>query len=562
MTLWIILTIMTSAAAVLLSAPFIRRLDQPQAESAGDIEVYRDQLKEVKNEQRQGLIDDAQAEAARLEIERRALAAVKSEQPVMPTLSGSERKFAVICVTGIVVLGSVGLYAATGNPDLPSMRGSGAAQQAAASITRDPSPPKNIAAAMETLAAVGQGQPQPGQAQPQSQPQAQSGVPPVDEMIERLAARLQQNPRDGQGWRTLGWSYFNIGRFSEASEAYAKAIELSPNVAEIRSARIEALVRSADGVVTADAKNAIEDTLKIDPGDTRARFFKGLAKEQGGDKTSALTDWKEVLKDANPDESWVPDLKNRIGGLERDLGVDAAARPTEPKAAIAGESPETLRAPGESQIPPTVGKGPSPQDVRTAEAMPPGERAATIEGMVARLAERLKKDGSDVPGWIQLVRSYRVLGRSEEVKSATADARAALANNQEALQRLDQGVQALEAEAASPSVSGPVAAGPASSTVAVAPPGPNASQVAAAAQMAPAERNGMIEGMVARLAQRMAENGSDVDGWLRLIKAYTVLGDRDKALAAAANARTALAGNSDNLRRIGELAKELGLEGS
>ena len=65
MTLWIILTVMTSAAAVLLSAPFIRRLDRPQAETAGDIEVYRDQLKEVESEQRQGLIDDAQAEAAR-----------------------------------------------------------------------------------------------------------------------------------------------------------------------------------------------------------------------------------------------------------------------------------------------------------------------------------------------------------------------------------------------------------------------------------------------------------------------------------------------------------------
>jgi cytochrome c-type biogenesis protein CcmH len=60
----------------------------------------------------------------------------------------------------------------------------------------------------------------------------------------------------------------------------------------------------------------------------------------------------------------------------------------------------------------------------------------------------------------------------------------------------------------------------------------------------------------------MAENGSDVDGWLRLIKAYSVLGKRDRALSAAANARTALAGNNDNLRRIGKLTKELGLEGS
>ena len=179
--------------------------------------------------------------------------------------------------------------------------------------------------------------------------------------------------------------------------------------------------------------------------------------------------------------------------------------------------------------------------------------------MVERLAERLKKDGSDVAGWIQLARSYRVLGKTDKLKAAIADAHAALANDKEALARLDQGLQALEAEnIPSAPASGPIAA--ASPNMAAA--GPSASDMAAASQMAPAERNGMIEGMVSRLAQRMAENGSDVDGWLRLIKAYSVLGERDKALAAAANARNALAGNSDNLRRVGELAKELGLEGS
>jgi len=156
------------------------------------------------------------------------------------------------------------------------------------------------------------------------------------------------------------------------------------------------------------------------------------------------------------------------------------------------------------------------------------------------------------------------LGRTEKAAAAIADARAALATDQEALQRLDQGLSALEAEAAHGVSGGNVAeaAAPTPSADAVGPPAPNASQVAAAAQMPPAERNQMIEGMVARLAQRMAENGSDVDGWLRLIRAYSVLGEREKALSAAANARSALAGDNDNLRRIGELAKELGLEGS
>ena len=120
MTLWIILTIMTSAAAVLLSAPFIRRFDQPQAESAGDIEVYRDQLKEVEREQQQRLIDDVQAETARLEIKKRALA-VDGEQGVMPRLSAGVSNFALVCATGIVFLGAAGLYVVTRNSEPSSM---------------------------------------------------------------------------------------------------------------------------------------------------------------------------------------------------------------------------------------------------------------------------------------------------------------------------------------------------------------------------------------------------------------------------------------------------------
>ena len=432
MTLWIILTIMTSAAAVVLSAPFIRRFDRLQAVSSGDIEVYRDQLKEIEGEQQQGLIDDVQAETARLEIKKRALAVAELERSVVPALSVGERKFAIACVTGIVVLGSVGLYAATGNPDLPSTRGADAAQQASAPFVRDSSSPASLAAAMQSVVSENQGQ-----------PQSQTSLPPVEEMIRRLAARLQQNPKDGQGWRTLGWSYLNIGRFAEASEAYAKAIELNPNDVEVRGARIETLVRSADGVVTTDARNAIEDTLRIDPKNGLARFFKGLSKEQEGDKASALTDWLEVLRDADPSESWVPDLRNRISALEQDLGTDTAVRPTAPKPAVAGGPLETLRAPGRSPMAAVVEKGPSQQDVQAAEAMAPADRSAMIRAMVDRLANRLEKSPRDADGWIKLVQSRVVLGETELAKQALAHGVEAFAGDAQQRDRIIAAAQQL-----------------------------------------------------------------------------------------------------------------------
>ena len=429
MTLWLILTIMTSAAAVLVSAPFVRRFDQRRARAANEVEVYRDQLKEVEREATLGVIDADQAESARVEIKRRLLAADRADGPALPGLAAEERKFAVIAVSGMVILGSVGLYAVTGNPDLPSSSG---ARRASSAIPRELSILESFAEAT-----------QPSTSENQRQQRPQTGLPPVDEMIQRLAARLLRNPKDAEGWRTLGWSYANTGRFSEATEAYAKAIELDPNIAEIRSARIDALVKSAGGIVTTDAKRAIEDTLKLDPKDTRARFFKGLAKEQEGDRTSALTDWVELIKDANPDEPWVPEVKSKIISLERDLGIDLAARPDMPKPAAAGGLLETLRAQGRPQMSQAIEKGPTLEDVQVAEAMPPADRSAMIRGMVDGLANRLETSPRDADGWIKLIRSRMVLGETELARQALARGLEVFAEDKQQRDRIDAAAQQL-----------------------------------------------------------------------------------------------------------------------
>jgi cytochrome c-type biogenesis protein CcmH len=68
-------------------------------------------------------------------------------------------------------------------------------------------------------------------------------------------------------------------------------------------------------------------------------------------------------------------------------------------------------------------------------------------------------------------------------------------------------------------------------------------------------------GMVARLADRLHGDGADVEGWMRLVRSYVVLGDRDKAKGAAADAKRALAEHPDEIKRIDDLVKGLGLEG-
>ena len=69
----------------------------------------------------------------------------------------------------------------------------------------------------------------------------------VASMVAQLEAKMRQSPNDPEGWRMLGWSYMQTGRFADAAVAYGKASALDPATADYQSARGEALVRAADG---------------------------------------------------------------------------------------------------------------------------------------------------------------------------------------------------------------------------------------------------------------------------------------------------------------------------
>jgi cytochrome c-type biogenesis protein CcmH len=83
---------------------------------------------------------------------------------------------------------------------------------------------------------------EPGSAAP-----ADTMLPDVNTMIDRLADRLKTSPNDIEGWRMLGWSYFQTGRYQQAATAYARAVELDPRSAEFKRAYDDAKAKAAEG---------------------------------------------------------------------------------------------------------------------------------------------------------------------------------------------------------------------------------------------------------------------------------------------------------------------------
>lgn len=456
MSLWIVLALMTVAAMATVVWPLTRRRTAAGAADANDVAVYRDQLAEIERDRAQERIGAAEAEAARVEISRRLLAAAdRSKGGGTPGAAGERpRRFAAATALVALPIGAIAFYLAIGSPGLPGEPLSA-----------------RIAAAHNDNS--------------------------VQALFARVESHLEQHPDDGRGWEVIAPIYMDLGRYDDAVKARESALRLLGATAEREAYLGEALTAAANGVVTADAKAAFDRAIERDRRDPTARFYQGLAAEQDGSSEDAKRIWRALLADAPEGAQWVGFVRaalarvdgsaaptaapgraangvgdngmirgmvERLAARLRDNGADPEgwvrlarsykvlgdqaqmdAAIADARRALAGD-PAKLAA-FEDGLKHLDNEPAAPAVQRPAVAAAPAEQPADqdqmIRGMVERLAARLRQDGSDVNGWIMLVRSYLVLGERERAEAAAAAARAAVGAGAADRQRLDDGLQAL-----------------------------------------------------------------------------------------------------------------------
>jgi cytochrome c-type biogenesis protein CcmH len=258
--LWIIFALMSAAAVVAVLWPLTRKPREIQAGS--DLFVYQDQLAEIDRDRSSGLVGEAEAAAARIEVSRRLLAAADA-QPTRPPLQPLwHRRLAAIMALIALLLVPVGLYAALGSPSIP-------------------------------------GQPA----------YARAAMPPNHESIAALIGQVEQhlakNPNDGAGWQVIAPVYMRLRRYDDAIAALRKSLALNGETATRDSDLGEALVAAANGIVTQEAKQLFERAVSHDAGEPKARYFLGLADEQDGNREAAAARWSALLKDAPADAPWL-----------------------------------------------------------------------------------------------------------------------------------------------------------------------------------------------------------------------------------------------------------------
>ena len=209
-------------------------------------------------------------------------------------------------------------------------------------------------------------------------------------LLSRAVAKLDQQAailrRSGTAtikeWTDLAGTYWKAGALRKSAGAMGAAAALARGDQRdaLLGAQGQALVSANDKRVGPGAKALFADVLSRHPDDLRALFFLGLAGEQAGDKAAMQTYWGRLLAIAPDNGGWRKALQGRMQG--------------------AGEAPAQNRV----------------------AALPQGPERAMIEGMVARLAERLHNNGGSAADWARLGRSYGVMQRWPEAAAAYGQA--------------------------------------------------------------------------------------------------------------------------------------------
>ena len=381
---WLIAAVLAVGCFGLVLAPLLRGAARAERRASYDMQVHRDQLREIEADRARGILSEDEAAATRIEVSRRLIAAADAEAAEAGTGAAPRRptRLAALAILALAVAAAGAIYAGLGVPGMPDQPLAERMAQAAADRADRPDQ-----AAAEALAAEVRTEP-PAAASPEDLA-----------LIARLEEVLATRPDDLEGHRLLAASLAGLGRWPEARAAQERVVEILGEAAAAKDLVDLAEIRilAAGGYVSPEAEAALARALALDPDHPVARYYSGLTLMQGGRPDLAARIWSRLAAEGPPDAPWVAPAR---------AGLAEATR-------LAGLPPPAEPAPG-----------PDAADIEAAADLSPEERQAMIAGMVDQLAQRLAAEGGPPEDWARLIRSLGVLGRRDEASAILTEARA------------------------------------------------------------------------------------------------------------------------------------------
>jgi cytochrome c-type biogenesis protein CcmH len=380
---WVIAGLLMAGALAFVVPPLLggrRRKAGPGSQEQANVEILRDQLRELDADLAAGTISRDQFDQARREIEQRVLEDAAAAPTAAPA-PGHGRIAAVVVGIAIPVL-AVAIYLVLGSPQAldPKVAAARPAQEQAHEIT-----PEQIAA-----------------------------------MVEKLAQRMKANPENVEGWVMLARSYNAMQRFPEAAQAYAQAIQRLPNNAQLLADYADALAMVQGRSLEGEPEKLIQRALEADPNNLKALLLAGTVAFDRQDFKQAVSHWQKAQGMVPPESDIARAIGDSIAEARQKGGVAAAAPPAAAAAAAGARIAGTVRiapalaqkaaptdtvfvfarAPSGSRMPLAIVRKqvkdlPASFTLDDSMAMAPNMRLSNFPQVV--VGARVSKDGSATP---------------------------------------------------------------------------------------------------------------------------------------------------------------------
>jgi cytochrome c-type biogenesis protein CcmH len=242
---WLIAAALAALALFVMLRPLITRRARPGlSRREANVAIYRDELRELDADLAAGTLARKDYERSRLELEARALEDVALEEPPPIQPRGARAALAVGVALPVVALL---VYLVAGNPGALLER------------------------------------------------QALPDAAQIEAMVARLAAKMEENPGDVEGWKLLGRSYAVLGRYPQAVAAYAKAAERAPRDAQLLADFADALAMARGQRLAGEPERLITRALEIEPHNLKALALAGSAAFERQDYARAAELWGRML---------------------------------------------------------------------------------------------------------------------------------------------------------------------------------------------------------------------------------------------------------------------------
>jgi len=222
------------------------------AREKANLEIYRDQVAEIENDLKSGVLGTEQFDQAKADLERRVLE--EAARPAEAVTEGRRGRATPIAVGVLIPVTAVLLYLQFG-----TLEGLTVSKHAAGDVS-------SITAGH------------------------------FQEMTEKLAARMRDNPNDAEGWMMLGRAYRAMERFEEAVGALRKAVALAPDNADLLADLAEALALKNGRTLAGESTKLLDRALKLDPDNDKILALSGSAAFERKDYRAAIRHWEALLK--------------------------------------------------------------------------------------------------------------------------------------------------------------------------------------------------------------------------------------------------------------------------